>query len=85
MRNGSLILFWTALIVAAFSFVTAVAQNWDTVSGDLAPPYEDDSGSASLLLLMALTAALSSAAWPFFGSALLWLLDNRLLKLEAAE
>lgn len=85
MRNGSLVLFWMAIIISVMTFASVLSNSWEMVSSGLASPYEDHSPSAVLLVLTALASGLSSAAWPFFGSALLWLLDRRLPALESKE
>ena len=78
MRKGSLILFWVAIIVAVMGFAGVLGSQWDMVSSGVASPYESHSPSAILMVLTALASGLSSAAWPFFGAALLRLLDARL-------
>jgi hypothetical protein len=77
MRNGSLILFWIAIMVALMTIAGALGSSWNMVSSGLASPYEDHSPSAMWLLLVSVSSGLSSAAWPFFGSAVLWLVDKR--------
>ena len=85
MRNGSLILFWIAIIVALMTIAGVLGGSWDMVSSGLASPYEDHSPSALWLFLTSVSSGLSSAAWPFFGSALLWLVDKRFPATGAAE
>jgi len=77
MRNGSIILFWAAIIISVMTFVGVVGSQWDMVSSGVASPYETHNPSAILVILTALASGLSSAAWPFFGAALLWFLDAR--------
>ncbi|MGH6694951.1 hypothetical protein [Sphingopyxis sp.] len=85
MRNGSVILFWMAFIVGVMGFIGVLGSSWGMVSSGVGSPYEDHSPGAILMVLTALASALSTAAWPFFGAALLWLLDMRLANREAAE
>jgi len=85
MRNGSLILFWIAVVTAVATFVSVVGNIWDMLTSGVSNPYQSHSPNAFFQLLLAIGTALSSAAWPFFGAALLWLLDSRLVKREAAE
>ena len=85
MRYGSLILFWIAVVTAIATFVSAVGGIWDMLTSGVSNPYQSHSPNAFLQLLLAIGTALSSAAWPFFGAALLWLLDSRLVKGEVAE
>ncbi len=85
MRNGSLILFWIAVVTAIATFVSVVGNIWDMLTSGVSNPYQSHSPNAFLQLVLALGTALSAAAWPFFGAALLWLLDGRLVKGGAAE
>ena len=86
MRNGSLILFWIAVVMAFATFVSVVGGMWDMLTSGVSNPYQSHSPNAFFQLLLAFGTALSSAAWPFFGAALLWLLDSGLVKkAEAAE
>ncbi len=78
MRNGSVILFWMAIITGVAGFVSVVNGMWEMLTSGLESPYQSHSPSAFVQLLLAFGSALSTAAWPFFGAALLWLLDKRI-------
>jgi len=77
MRNGSLILFWMAIIIAVMTLASVATSYWNMMSSVETLPYRDHSGSNAFNLLLAFGSALSAAVWPFFGAALLWRLDTR--------
>jgi hypothetical protein len=85
MRNGSLILFWMAIIAGIGSAATVLLNVSDMVISGVDDVYQPHGLRAFFQIFMALVSGISSATWPFIGAALLWLLDKRLPEQEAAE
>src|SRR3546814_7532462 len=76
-------LFWIAVVTAFATFVSVVGGMWDMLTSGVSNPYQSHSPNAFFQLLLAFGTALSSAAWPFFGAALLWLLDRKSKRLNS--
>src|SRR3546814_16917494 len=77
MRNGSLILFWMAIIIAVMTLASVATSYWNMMSSVETLPYRYHSGSNAFNLLLAFGSELSAAVWPFFGAPLLNLEERR--------
>ena len=85
MRNASLILFWLAIFAGVGTTMSVISSVWDMVSSGVGDVYQPHGPRAFYTILSALVAGISSAIWPFIGASVLWLLEKRLPKQEAAE
>lgn len=85
MKHASVILFCVSLVVAIGTLISVLSNNWDMVSSGVGDVYQAHGPTAFFQILIAFVSSISAAIWPFFGAAILWLLDDRLSKSEAAE
>ena len=76
MRHASPILFWVALLVLFATVFVIVGSEW-ALFGALSQDYGNGGVERVGTLLNALASALANAALPFFGSAAIWLLQQR--------
>lgn len=72
MQNAAPILFWSAILLFLFTFVT--------YSGTSLIPSEidqTDSETRVYLIFGGLVQGLNNAVWPFTGAAIVWALSQR--------
>ena len=85
MRNASLILFWIAIIVAITTLGSTLGTMWEMLERAFGDAYADHSLAEFMLILQALGSSLLYAAFPFFGSAALYLLESHYNRSEVAK
>ena len=86
MRNASLILFWSALVLFAGSLLLSAAvydQQMQYSGAEI--PSRTDSREAIWQVITAVVNAWNVALIPFFGSAFLWALQKRPLNAGGSE